>query len=555
MSEPGRVLGTRLPFPLVHGDPARTLRTRWHQVDAFVAVLAVGATVRLIAPLLADKATDPAVVCLDDAGRHAVVLCGAHRGGNELARELAGLVGAEPVLTTATDALGIVALDQLPGVVARGDVAGATSLVLAGAGLAVSSPSGWPVPPALAALDDPTSPASVVVTDAVSSPGATVVLHPPSLVVGIGTSRDATPAEARAAVQGALRRSGLAQPSVGRVSTIDRRATHDAVVGVAATLGAGLTAYGADQLDAVAVPNPSDTVRRAVGTASVAEAAAILGAGPGGRLAVEKQSSARVTVAIARRGRPEGGLAVVGLGPGRPEHRTPAATRAVRHAEVVVGYQGYLDQCHDLLERAQEVRAFPLGAEMERARYALEEAEAGRRVALVCSGDAGVYAMASPVLELAGTPGADGRSPFAGVEVELVPGVTASLAAAAVLGAPLGHDHAVISLSDLHTPWERIAERVTAAAASDFVIVLYNPRSARRTWQIETVKQIVLEHRDPATPVGLVTDAGRAGQRSRIVALADLPCDQVTMTTCVIVGSSTTRTAGGRMVTPRGYDR
>jgi cobalt-precorrin 5A hydrolase/precorrin-3B C17-methyltransferase len=210
----------------------------------------------------------------------------------------------------------------------------------------------------------------------------------------------------------------------------------------------------------------------------------------------------------------------------------------------VVGFSAYVEQCRDLLSPAQTVIALPLGAEIERARVALDEAAAGRQVALVCSGDPGVYAMASPLLELPASASAD---------VEVVPGVTAALAAAALLGAPLGHDHAVISLSDLHTPWARIAARLEAAAIGDFVVALYNPRSLRRRWQLEAARDILLAHRPAATPVGLVHDAGRSGQRVLVCTLDDLPVDDVTMTTCVVVGSSTTRMVGGRMVTPRGY--
>ena len=176
-------------------------------------------------------------------------------------------------------------------------------------------------------------------------------------------------------------------------------------------------------------------------------------------------------------------------------------------------------------------------------------AASGRRVALVCSGDAGVYAMASPVLEIAAEP------EFSDVEVEIVPGVTASLAAGALLGAPLGHDYATVSLSDLLTPWEDVEARIEAAGAADFAVVLYNPRSARRDWQLERAIQILLVHRAPGTPVGVVTDAGRPAQTVLHTTLGDLDAETVTMTSCVIVGSSSTRIVAGRMVTPRGYRR
>jgi cobalt-precorrin 5A hydrolase/precorrin-3B C17-methyltransferase len=300
-------------------------------------------------------------------------------------------------------------------------------------------------------------------------------------------------------------------------------------------------------LDAVVVPTPSDVVARAVGTHSVAEAAALAAAGPGAELVVDKVVGSRVTVAVARRAGPAGSLGIVGLGPGSAAHRTPEAARAVRHADVVVGLDSYVEQCADLLTPGHDVRRFPIGAEIERVRLALELAAGGRRVVLVCSGDAGVYAMASPALELAGS------DRYRGVEISVVPGVTASLAAAALLGAPLGHDHLVISLSDLLTPWEVIENRVRAAAECDLVLVVYNPRSLRRTWQIEKARALLLEHRSAETPVGVVTNAARPDQRVELTTLGGLDCDSVNMTTCLVIGSSLTRVVAGRMVTPRGY--
>jgi len=248
------------------------------------------------------------------------------------------------------------------------------------------------------------------------------------------------------------------------------------------------------------------------------------------------------TVAVARRR--SGPLAVVGLGPGDRAHRTPAAADAVRRADVVIGYEPYVDQASDLLRPAQEVIRSPIGAELVRAKQAVAEAEGGRRVALVCSGDPGVYAMASLVLELAPA-----------VDVDVVPGVTAALAAAAVLGAPLGHDHVSVSLSDHLTPWPSIERRLRAAAEADLVVALYNPRSARRTWQLDAARALLLEHRRPETPVGVVADAGRPNQAVVTTSLAELDPTIVGMTSTVLVGSSSTRLVDGRMVTPRGYVR
>jgi precorrin-3B C17-methyltransferase len=235
---------------------------------------------------------------------------------------------------------------------------------------------------------------------------------------------------------------------------------------------------------------------------------------------------------------------VVGLGPGDPGLLTPQAERALRAADVVLGYDAYLEALRPL-RLPGELRGSPIGAEAERAALALELAAAGRRVVLVSSGDAGVYGMASLVLETAE------RAP--GVEVEVVPGVTAALSAAALLGAPLGHDFACVSLSDLLTPWPVIERRLEAAGQGDFVVALYNPLSKRRTWQLPRARDLLLQHRPAETPVGLVDRAYRAGARAWLTALGELTGAGVGMETLLIVGNSRTRVVNGRLVTPRGY--
>ena len=580
VTERGRALAERLPYERMHGDAAATVRRLWGDVDGFVLVLAVGAAVRIIAPLLGDKARDPAVVCVDDGGRHVVAVLGGHvAGANALAREAAGLLGADPVVTTATDSTFTPGLDQLHGLRAEGDVAGVTAALLDGRPVVLDNRLGWPLPNALTGiLRDPgrqddgegagrgegrgtageavtpegearataddghrTAGHRVVVTDELVSPEpGQVILRPPSIVAGIGTSTAAPPEEVATLLNEALAAANLATESLGLVATIDRRATEPAIVAI----GRPIHTFDSAALAAVTVPTPSEVVRAAVGTPSVAEAAALLGAGPGAVLVATKRASSHATVALARRIRPPGRIAVVGLGPGDPALRTQEATRAVRGAEVVVGFSGYVDLCADLLGPAQCVLASPIGEEVRRARQAAQAAAAGRDVAVVCSGDPGVYAMASLVLEEAD-----------GLDVEVVPGVTAALAAAARLGAPLGHDHLVLSLSDLLTPWETIVRRVEAARDGDLVLAIYNPRSTKRHWQLAAVRDMLLSERSGSTPVGIVTDAGRPGEAVTLTTLAELDPDLVGMTSCVIIGSSSTRRVGGRMVTPRGYRR
>lgn len=242
-----------------------------------------------------------------------------------------------------------------------------------------------------------------------------------------------------------------------------------------------------------------------------------------------------------------GRLFVVGLGPGEPGLLAPRARLALEAAQVIVGYTAYLDQIADLAPAAER-RAYPLGAERARAQEAVALAAAGRTVALVSGGDAGVYGMASVALEaLEVLP--EGERPA----LEVVPGITALLAAAALLGAPLGTDFAAISLSDLLVPWPAIARRLDAAAAADFVLALYNPASAGRRWQLPAACAIIRRHRTPETPVGVVRAAYRPGQRVAIVPLGAVEQEPVDMLTIVIVGSSQTRRVGPYLLTPRGY--
>ena len=238
-------------------------------------------------------------------------------------------------------------------------------------------------------------------------------------------------------------------------------------------------------------------------------------------------------------------LYVVGLGPGGSRWMTWEARAALEQAEVLCGYTVYLDLIRGEFPD-KEYFSTPMTQEIERCRAALERARSGRTTALVCSGDAGVYGMAGPVLELA--------PQFPEVELQVVPGVTAALAGAAVLGAPLMHDFAVLSLSDLLTPWEVIRRRLELAAQGDFVLCLYNPSSRRRRDHLRMACDIVLAHRGPETVCGWVRNAGRAQEEHQVLTLGELREAQVDMFTTVFIGSAATRRIGDRMVTPRGYE-
>jgi precorrin-3B C17-methyltransferase len=241
-----------------------------------------------------------------------------------------------------------------------------------------------------------------------------------------------------------------------------------------------------------------------------------------------------------------GVLTVVGIGPGAADLITPRARLAVEQAEVVAGYRTYLELITHLVRPEQDVLSSAMMQEIDRCRRALSLAAAGKKVALICGGDPGIYAMAGLVYELAQETGSTCR-------IEIIPGIAALNACAAVLGAPLMHDFAAISLSDLMTPWPLIEKRLQAAAGADFVTVIYNPKSGRRTGQIVRAREIMLEHRPSATPVGIVSGAGRSHESVHLTTLDKMLDEEIGMQTTVIIGNSTTFVFQDKMITPRGY--
>ncbi len=240
-----------------------------------------------------------------------------------------------------------------------------------------------------------------------------------------------------------------------------------------------------------------------------------------------------------------GKLTIIGIGPGDRAHMTSEAVEALLEADLVCGYTRYVELVADLIGDT-ETLATGMTGEIERCRAALDAAASGRSVAIVCSGDAGVYGMAGLVYELAG------GNPD--VDVRVVPGVTAALSGAALLGAPIAHDFCTISLSDLLTPWEVIERRLAAAASAGFCIVLYNPASKHRPDHLRRACDVLLEHKPPETVCGIARNIGRDGEDSLVCTLAELRDLQVDMGATVFIGNVGTRVIDGKMVTPRGYE-
>lgn len=550
-------------------DAAEHLRTLFRQGIPIVGVCAAGILIRSLALLLADKRAEPPVLAVALDGGSVVPLLGGHRGANLLAARLADGLGGAAAITTAGDVGLGVALDAPPPGWRLADPQAAgpvMAAVLAGEPLDLvveAGDAGW--------LRDAAIPwrrgaaRRLLVTDrAHPEPEGHLVYHPPVLALGVGCARDTEPGVLIDHARATLAAHGLAAEAVACVVSVDVKADEPAVHALAAHLGVPARFFPAARLEAETprLAHPSETVFREVGCHGVAEGAALAAAGPDGALVVPKVKGDTVTCAVARAprdidpaavGRARGRLTVVGIGPGQAVWRTPAVTNAVAEATDLVGYGLYLDLLGPV---AQEKRrhATDLGEETERARLALDLAGEGRTVALVCSGDAGIYALATLVFELLEREAAPA---WKTVDVCVEPGVSAIQAAAARAGAPIGHDFCTISLSDLLTPREVIIRRLEAAATGDFVVAFYNPVSKRRRDLLVAARDILLTRRPADTPVILARNLGRSGESLEILDLAQLSPDRADMLTLILVGNSETRRlrCAGRawVYTPRGY--
>ena len=568
---------------LASGSLHDALATAFDCYRALVLIMPLGAAIRLFAPLLRDKWNDPAVVVLDEVGVQAISTLAGHLGGaNDLAREVAAAVGARPVITTASDLLGLPALDLL-GQAWGWTIEDASGLIRAGAALVNGEPIGvfqeageeawWAEAPtslirygSLEGLSKAEVVARLIISDRVTffadaerGParlGAipTVVYRPKTLVVGIGCVRGATADELEQLIRATLRQHGLALGSICEIATIDRKADETGISDLAKRHGWPVCYFTAEELAEAGTPSGvSEEALRAVGAPGVCEPAA-LRAACACTLLVPKTKTARATVAVARinaagQGGHRGALTIVGLGPGAPEDLTERGRRVLEGAEAVVGYHGYLDQIRPWLGD-KVYHGSPIGAEVERCRLAISLTLSGRRVALVSSGDAGIYGMAGLVFELLGADGAASEAE----RVTVIPGVSAAQASAALLGAPLMSDFVALSLSDLLIPWMTIERRLEAVGHGDFVVALYNPASSRRRQQLARAQEILLRYRPAETPVGIVRNATRAGQTVILTDLGHLLDQSIDMLSVVLIGNRATVRIGERIVTPRGYD-
>ncbi len=527
---------------------------------AIIGICASGILIRALGSQLGDKRFEPAVLAVAEDGSSVVPLLGGHHGANQWAQRIAEITGGHAAITTASEIRFGASLDEpLPGYSLGNPehMKSATAALLAGSPLALIGDT----PVELKNIEiqkwTPEFDGVVIETTELNKTGNAkhLIYHPHVLTVGIGCERGTDPEEVRTLIKSTFAEHNLSTQSIGTYASIDLKQDEPAIAGVQ-----NVIFFTVEELNAQSskLKNPSEYVKSEVGTPSVSEASALAAAGPDAELIVEKIKSKRTTIAIAKsptpilepRGHFAGYVSVVGIGPGSQTTRSPRVTQELVMASEWVGYGLYLDLVSDMLIDQTEHR-FPLGDEEARCRHAIELAKQGKRVALVCSGDAAIYAMAALVYELID------REPNR-IRVEVHPGISAFQAASAKAGAMIGHDFCCISLSDLLTPWEAIEKRIKAAAEGDFVISFYNPRSLKRRDQLERAFAILKDHRPPDTPVVVATNLGRPEENVRIRKFSEFDPEEVDMLTLVMVGSSQSKSitrGDGKTYayTPRGY--
>jgi len=562
-------LSTRVAADIGFTATAAHLRKLFAAGHSIIGIMAAGILIRALAPAIADKRTEPPVIALSGDGASVVPLLGGHHGANALAQRIAKALRTRAAVTTAGDVTLGLALDEPPPgyslvnpktakAVAAALLAGEPARIVVEAGDAAWLKEARLKTSAKARI-------TLRVTDKTAKPDKLeLVYHPRTLALGVGCERGAAPKELIGLARRILKAQGLAPQSIACVVSLDLKADEAAVHALASDLGVPARFFTAARLERETprLKTPSQVVFKAVGCHGVAEGAALAAAGARGQLILLKTAAKRATVAIARApkivegeivGAAQGRLDIVGLGPGDAAYLTPDAREALLQATDAVGYDLYLDLAGDLIAAARR-HALPLGAEEARVKLALDLAAKGSRVALISSGDPGIYAMGAPLFEMLERMN---KPAWNRVAIHVRPGVSAMQMAAARAGAPLGHDFCAISLSDLLTPRAAIEQRLHAAASGDFVVALYNPVSLRRRELIIVARDILMTARGPDTPVLLAHDLGRPTEKLQIIALKNLRAESAGMTTLVMIGASTSKTmkrgAQDWLYTPRGY--
>lgn len=533
-----------------------------------IFISAVGIAVRAIAGLIRDKFSDPAVLVIDEKGNNVISLLSGHAGGaNALAKTLSQLLNANAVISTASDVQGLPALDlfafehdlyiqnpeELPHVMQK-------LLEYGSLRIYIDSPfsrSKLTLPDEFLPVSDSRY-ADVIVSyrAKLQSCGCHVksqlYLRHRCIAVGIGCNSLTSAQEIEAVVKEAFEANNLCTHCIAVIATIDLKANERGLVNFANSLNVDLLSFTASELNekckSSGIPVTEDSaVYKATGAFAVAEPSALL-ASSNTELLFTKYKSGNVTVSASLLSKDyikQGILYVVGIGPGSPKHITPEVLDAIKRSDYIVGYSTYIGQIKDIISSKTVIQT-GMTEEIDRCSKAIELALSGYTVTIVSGGDPGIYGMAGLIYELA-----KGKR----LKIQVLTGITALSACASVVGAPIMHDFASISLSDRLTSWSLIAKRLELASEGDFVIILYNPKSMGRPKHFASAIEIISKYRLPQTPVAIVKSALRPDEKAIITDLANVLKyeDEVDMQSTVIIGNSQSTVIEGKIVTPRGY--
>ena len=539
-----------------------TLRELFATETPIIAICAAGIIIRTLAPLLSDKRAEPPVLAVAEDGSAVVPLLGGLHGVNDLAREIAAALGVQPAITTTGDIRFRTALLSPPQgyyLANPEDAKTFISNLLAGAKVRLEGAASW-----LSESNLPIAPEAkltIHVTEKAIAPTPDCLVYHPQIVTFALTNLSyVEPEIAISFVQQVLENADLASGSVAGFFALKHEMGNPTLEAISEFFKVPVRFLNLPELVEF------DTVKLIEYNSSfdvTAAQVALTAAGANSRL-IEYDRTNAFSCAIALAAEPidvsaigvrRGKLAIVGTGPGGAPWMSPEVKEILREATDWVGYKFYLDLAGTRRE-GQQRHDSDNREEMDRARFALDLAASGKSVAVVSSGDPGIFAMAAAVFEAIDF---DAKPEWEGIDISVAPGISAMQAVAAAIGAPLGHDFCVISLSDILKPWEVIEQRIAAAAKADLVMAFYNPISKQRIWQLRRAIEILLETRDPKTPVVLGRNLGRPGQSVRVCKLGELQPEDADMRTLVIVGSSQTRIIPRKygdvwVYTPRRYD-
>lgn len=540
-----------------------TLRELFATETPIIGICAAGIIIRTLAPLLSDKRAEPPVLAVAEDGSAVVPLLGGLHGVNDLAREIAAALGVQPAITTTGDIRFRTALLSPPQGYYLANPEHAKTFIsnlLAGAKVRLEGAVSW-----LSESNLPIAPnakLTIRVTEKAIAPTPDcLVYHPQIVAVALTKLSNIEPEIAVSFVQQVLENAGLAPASVAGFFALKYEMGNPALEELANFFKVPVRFFNLCEL--VELESVKLTEYNANFEVTATQIALTAAGANSHLIEYDRPNALNCAIALAAEpfdaraiGISRGKLAIVGTGPGGAPWMSPEVKEILREATDWVGYKFYLDLAGTLRE-GQKRHDSDNREEIDRARFALDLAASGKSVAVVSSGDPGIFAMAAAVFEAIDF---DAKPEWQSIDIRVAPGISAMQAAAAAIGAPLGHDFCVISLSDILKPWEVIEQRIAAAAAADLVMAFYNPISKQRIWQLARAIEILLQSRDPKTPVILGRNLGRPGQSVRVCTLGEFQPQDADMRTLVIVGSSQTRIIPRKygnvwVYTPRRYEK